>query len=153
MADACPICALIPRFTGDNPHFVAELDSGYAVLGDSQMYRGYTLFIAKRCVPELHELPTGERSRFLQDMALVAEAVFRAFSPRKLNYELLGNSVTHLHWHLFPRHADDPNPQWPVWSNPAFIDEPRDRPAIPREQLDDLRPRLRAALVDVSKRP
>ena len=54
-------------------------------------------------------------------MAQVAEAVFRAFAPRKLNYELLGNSEAHLHWHLFPRYADDPNPLWPVWNNEAFM--------------------------------
>jgi diadenosine tetraphosphate (Ap4A) HIT family hydrolase len=58
-------------------------------------------------------------------MAHVAEAVFRAFAPRKLNYELLGNSVSHLHWHIFPRYDNDPNPQWPVWNNPAFADAMR----------------------------
>lgn len=48
-------------------------------------------------------------------MSLVAEAVFNAFKPVKMNYELLGNSDSHLHWHLFPRHADDPRPRGPVW--------------------------------------
>jgi diadenosine tetraphosphate (Ap4A) HIT family hydrolase len=72
-------------------------------------------------VPELHDLEPGVRSLFLNEMALVAEAVYRAFSPRKLNYELLGNSVSHLHWHIFPRHEDDPNPQWPVWNNAEFV--------------------------------
>ena len=117
MTPGCPICERIARFTPDNRYFVAELDTGFAVLGDNQLYAGYTLFIAKRCVPELHELPAGERLRFLEEMALVAEAIFRAFSPRKLNYELLGNSVSHLHWHLFPRYADDPNPMRPIWEH------------------------------------
>ena len=39
----------------------------------------------------------------------------QAFSPHKLNYELLGNQVPHLHWHLFARSADDPNRLAPVW--------------------------------------
>lgn len=41
--------------------------------------------------------------------------VYRAFKPRKLNYELLGNTDEHLHWHLFPRHVDDPDPKKPLW--------------------------------------
>jgi diadenosine tetraphosphate (Ap4A) HIT family hydrolase len=32
-----------------------------------------------------------------------------------MNYELLGNQVPHIHWHLIPRLADDPEPRWPVW--------------------------------------
>jgi diadenosine tetraphosphate (Ap4A) HIT family hydrolase len=32
-----------------------------------------------------------------------------------LNYELLGNQVPHLHWHLFPRYRDDPEALKPVW--------------------------------------
>jgi diadenosine tetraphosphate (Ap4A) HIT family hydrolase len=47
--------------------------------------------------------------------------VFKAFAPRKLNYELLGNAAPHLHWHLFPRHADDPRPIGPVWEDAAFV--------------------------------
>jgi diadenosine tetraphosphate (Ap4A) HIT family hydrolase len=151
MSAGCEICERIARFTPENPYLIAELESGYAVLGDNQMYRGYTIFLAKRCVPELHELPSGERSRFLEEMATVAEAVFQAFSPRKLNYELLGNSVAHLHWHLIPRYADDEKSTWPIWSNPAFLDAPRVTVIEPAE-LGDLRERARAALREMQAR-
>jgi diadenosine tetraphosphate (Ap4A) HIT family hydrolase len=125
MTNDCSICRYISRLHASNPDLIAELSTGYAVLGENQLYEGYTIFVAKRCVPELHDLPAAERTTFLDEMARVAEAVFRAFSPRKLNYELLGNSVPHLHWHLFPRYAEDPNPEWPVWNNPEFLDAPR----------------------------
>lgn len=148
MSDGCEICARIARFTPDSPHLIAELDTGFAVLADNQYYRGYTIFLAKQCVPELHELSPGERSRFLEEMALVAEAVFRAFEPRKLNYELLGNSVSHLHWHLIPRYADDANPQWPVWSNQAFLVASRRTEIDPAERAS-LRDRVQRALAAV----
>jgi diadenosine tetraphosphate (Ap4A) HIT family hydrolase len=48
-------------------------------------------------------------------MALVAEAVYKAFKPKKLNYELEGNSDHHLHWHLFPRYGTDPHPETVTW--------------------------------------
>ena len=149
MTDGCEICGVIARIergpADDNPYLVAELPSGYCVLGWNQTIPGYTLFLSKTCVPELHELPRDARSRFLEDMAAVAEAVFRAFAPRKLNYELLGNSVPHLHWHIFPRYADDPNPAWPVWSNHAFVQAPRVTEIEPAV-LADRRERLRSAL-------
>lgn len=99
-----------------NPYFVAELETGYVVLGDHQFFRGYTLFLCKEHAHELHELDTDFRTKFLVEMAEVSEAVFRVFQPKKLNYELLGNGDPHLHWHLFPRHADDPQPTSPIWN-------------------------------------
>ena len=145
MAAACEVCERIARFTPDNPYLITELSTGYAVLGDNQYYRGYTIFLAKQCVPELHDLAPDVRSRFLEEMSQVAEAVFRAFKPRKLNYELLGNSVAHLHWHLFPRYADDANPQWPVWSNEAYLQTPRRTEMAPAE-LAELRERVQREL-------
>ena len=99
-------------------------------------------------MPELHDLPPDVRSRFLEEMAQVAEAVFRAFAPLKLNYELLGNSVSHLHWHLFPRYADDPNPRWPVWSNEAFLQATRRTP-IDQALLAERREAVQRALAEV----
>ena len=145
MPSDCEICRRIERMTPDDPYLVAELATGYAVLADNQHIPGYTIFLAKTCVAELHDLAPDPRRRFLEEMALVAEAVFRAFAPRKLNYELLGNSVPHLHWHLIPRYAEDPNPQWPVWSNDEFLRAPRVTPIDPA-QFTDRRTRLHREL-------
>lgn len=98
-----------------NPYFVKELKTGYVVLGDFQYYRGYTLFLSKIHANELHELDKDLRLQFLEEMGLVAEAVYKAFKPLKLNYELLGNSDPHVHWHIFPRYKNDSNPKSPVW--------------------------------------
>jgi diadenosine tetraphosphate (Ap4A) HIT family hydrolase len=50
-------------------------------------------------------------------------------APVKLNYDLLGNSVAHLHTHIVPRYADDPRPGWPF----PFPDP--DPPARPAQRL------------------
>lgn len=57
-------------------------------------------------------------------MSIVAEAVSKAFGAEKMNYELLGNGDTHLHWHLFPRVSGDienygNHGRGPVWWYPA----------------------------------
>jgi diadenosine tetraphosphate (Ap4A) HIT family hydrolase len=36
------------------------------------------------------------------------------FAPCHMNYQLLGNSVPHLHVHLVPRYLDDPAPGMPL---------------------------------------
>ena len=113
----CLICERIELIRQNkSPYFVAELKTGYVVMGDYQFFRGYTLFLCKRHANELHELPQGFRRQHLYEMSQVAEAVYRAFKPRKLNYELLGNTDAHIHWHIFPRHANDPLPKRTVWN-------------------------------------
>ncbi len=147
MSAACDPCARIERAErGENPFAVVRTATGYVNLADVQYHEGYTIFVAKRCVNELHELPAAERDLHLHEMAIIAEAVFRAFQPRKLNYELLGNGAPHLHWHLFPRHAGDLRPRGPVWEDPGFLRALEDGVEPDPEQLATLRTCLLAAL-------
>ncbi len=118
----CLICERIEMIKNDeNNFFVKELPSGYVVLGDYQYYNGYTLLLSKIHIDELHKLTPKGRSQFLEDMALTAEAVYKAFQPNKLNYELLGNSDSHMHWHIFPRYKDEPQADRPVWVIPYSV--------------------------------
>lgn len=111
----CLICGRISQIkTNKNKYFVKELKTGYVVLSDYQFYKGYTLFLSKKHVNELHKLDK-TRFSYLHEMALVAEAVYKTFNPKKLNYELLGNTNEHLHWHIIPRYKNDPKPDSPIW--------------------------------------
>jgi len=102
-----------------NPYFVAELETGYVVLGDHQHFRGYTLLLCKQHVTELIFLDKDFRIKYMEEMCLVAQAVYNVFKPEKLNYELLGNADTHLHWHIFPRVSGDTPKPGPVWRLPT----------------------------------
>jgi diadenosine tetraphosphate (Ap4A) HIT family hydrolase len=120
--DGCEICALQQRMeAGTEPWTVARLRTGYVALAPLQYYRGYVYFSHLRCVRELHDLSANERAEHLHEMAEVAHAVERAFTPRKLNLESLGNGVPHLHWHIVPRHEDDPFPNGPIWENHDYL--------------------------------
>jgi len=113
----CAVCERIELTKqGKNKYFVRELETGYVVIGDHQRFKGYSLFLCKEHATEIHFLEKDFRKKFLKEMSLVAEAVYKAFQPDKLNYELLGvGSGVHMHWHFFPRRAGDtPNPG-PVW--------------------------------------
>jgi diadenosine tetraphosphate (Ap4A) HIT family hydrolase len=139
--DLCARNATIER--GGDEHAVARLTTGYVKLIPNQYFRGSVFFQAKTCVPELHLLPTPERAEFLREMVEVASAMSRAFAPRKLNYELLGNSCPHLHWFLIPRRDADPHPRGPAWEDLNFLrllwtEQGRLNPT----ERDDLRARL-----------
>ena len=120
----CLICDRIKMIQeGKNPFFVKELETGYVVIGDNQHFKGYSLFLCKEHKTELFQLDYAIKIKFLEEMSVVAEAVFHAFGAEKMNYELLGNGDTHLHWHLFPRVSGDienygNNGKGPVWWYP-----------------------------------
>ena len=149
----CLICDRIEMIRrGENPWFVRELETGYVVIGDHQHFRGYTLFLYKKhgTISELYHLPMPERTRFLAEMTLVAEAAARAFGAEKMNYELLGMGDSHLHWHLFPRRAGDIGDcgnrgVGPVWWYPMekmYAEENR----VADPELAELRRRLNREL-------
>ena len=120
----CLICDRIEMIKNNtNKYFVKELETGYVVIGDYQHFRGYTLFLFKEHKTELFQLDNKTKMKFLEEMSLVAEAVSKAFNCEKMNYELLGNGDSHLHWHLFPRITGDiedygRNGKGPVWWYP-----------------------------------
>ena len=120
----CIICDRIKLIKeGNNPYFVKELETGYVVIGDHQHFKGYSLFLCKWHVVELFDLSPEFRSKYLEEMVIVSEAVKNAFGAEKMNYECLGNGDAHLHWHLFPRVPGDidgygNNGRGPVWCYP-----------------------------------
>jgi len=118
----CSICQRIELIkAGKNPYFILEMNTGYAVFADQQFFLGYVIFLSKQHATEIHELDRATRKKFLEEMSLVAEVVYKTFKPRKLNYELLGNVDAHLHWHIVPRHRDDPKPRQSSWKISAAI--------------------------------
>ncbi len=104
----CEICKVIESIKqGKNRYFVKELETGYVVVGTHQYFKGYSLFLSKQHKTELFHLEPSYKLKFLEEMSIVAEATYKSFPCDKMNYELLGNGDSHLHWHLFPRRTGD----------------------------------------------
>lgn len=120
-----------------------------ALLGPWQYYQGYCILIARRHVTELSQLGHAERHAYFEEMCVLARAIEAAFKPRKMNYELLGNQVPHLHWHLFPRRSDDPDMLKPVWLSleHAERDEAWRHRLQGRSQATETTARIREAVV------
>ena len=118
-ARPCGICAMVERIrAGAFPDVIAELPRSWLILGDAQFHRGYCLLLAKRHVTEPHLMPRGEAHELLDELLAVGKTLANVLSPTKLNYECLGNQEPHVHWHVFPRYADDSMRLQPVWLRP-----------------------------------
>ena len=112
----CPFCLKLAHVDSlSREELVWQFPHSIALLGPWQYYLGYCILVARRHASELNQLSESERIAYLNEMCLLAKAIEAAFHPRKLNYELLGNQVPHLHWHLFPRYEHDPDALKPVW--------------------------------------
>ena len=71
--------------------------------------------VLQRHATELFQLTPTERSRLIEEVNHVAKVLAEIYQAKKINYELLGNQLPHVHWHVIPRLADDPDPLEPVW--------------------------------------
>jgi diadenosine tetraphosphate (Ap4A) HIT family hydrolase len=109
----CAICS------GQWPHgdyWIADCGTSIAYLFDDQFFPGWTVLVLKRHATEIFQLSAEERSRLFEEISAVAQALMDVFRPIKINYELLGNQLPHIHWHVIPRLTNDPAPRDPVWT-------------------------------------
>jgi diadenosine tetraphosphate (Ap4A) HIT family hydrolase len=133
---------------------MARMRSGFAVIGDTQHLPGYSLLLTDDpSVDHLTDLPWDRRRDFLFDLSLLGEAVERACKPddlRRVNYEVLGNSIPHLHGHVHARYEWEPAERigGPVWRYPS---EERNDPAhaYSDERHGELREAITAALEEL----
>lgn len=138
---------------GENPMVLAELDAGYAVIGDVQFLPGYCVLLGKDpAAAALADMPRPERVRFLADVDLLATAVERACRAtdpafRRVNIDVLGNTDPFVHAHVWPRYDWEPAHllRRPVWLyDPANWSDPA---SAFRDQHTQLRERITAELV------
>jgi len=133
----CPACSgRWPRAD----HRVTDLGGSVAYLNEDQFFPGWTVLVFKRHASELYELSRAERAGLMEEVSEVARALATAFDAVKVNYELLGNQIPHIHWHIVPRLAGDPAPGGPAW-----LVQHAPRP-LGAAQLSDRLARLRAHL-------
>jgi diadenosine tetraphosphate (Ap4A) HIT family hydrolase len=124
--EGCPMCEQgRPEETAHGARFfTGEVADAY--LQKANIQRGYSVVIWRgRHVAEPTELSADEASQYWLEVLEAGRRIER-LEPVKLNYDVLGNSLPHLHTHVVPRYADDPRPGWPFpfpEDEPGSIDE------------------------------
>ncbi len=121
---------------GRDPTFIARMPSGWAVLGATQVLKGYCLLLPDPVVDHLNAFGGVARDAFLADAARLGDAVLAVTGAVRINYAIFGNLEPALHCHVIPRYADEPAEQrtaqpWSYdWSAAPRFDPVRDAPLI-----------------------
>ena len=120
----CPLCGVIgvPDSGWARRFCTGEFADAY--LPKTGSVPGYTVVVWNgRHVAEPTQLSPAEAAGFWADVLRAGAAVEQVVEHAKMNYQLLGNSVPHLHAHIVPRPLLDPAPHRPLrWS---YLDEGR----------------------------
>ena len=99
---ACPFCV------GAGPTgVIATLSSAHVTMSEDVHVRGYCCIILRMHATELHDVSEAEGAAFMRDVQHVARVVQRVTGAIKLNYEIHGNVVPHVHLHVIPRYPGD----------------------------------------------
>jgi diadenosine tetraphosphate (Ap4A) HIT family hydrolase len=135
--EACPIC-----LEGGPRDVLAQLSVSWVLFGEDAPMRGYTCLMFRRHAIELHDLTEPEGTSFMRDVRLVSRAVKSLTGAVKMNYEVHGNTLPHLHMHFFPRYPGDPFEHGPV------VPRSIRAPVYGTGEFAEYRTRLEALLAD-----
>ncbi|MBL8155861.1 MAG: HIT family protein [Anaerolineae bacterium] len=131
----------------DDVLWIAELGISTLFLYREQRFRGYCILsFSAWDATHLEALSEEAYLGFMQDLRTASTAIRSALSPDHMNYELLGNTNPHLHWHIVPRYKTDPR-----WGRPIWEEWPRNEFKLNRHTLEEpeyalLVEQIRAAL-------
>ena len=138
-AEACVICR-----QGTPNDILAELETSWVTVNEDAPMRGYACLVFRRHAVELHDLSEVEGAAFMRDIRRLSAAVQGVTGAVKLNYEVHGNTIPHLHMHFLPRYPHDAFEGGPI--DPKAVSQPVYAPG----DFASLRVRLLGALMDAS---
>jgi diadenosine tetraphosphate (Ap4A) HIT family hydrolase len=115
--EACPICR-----RGKPLDIVAKLEQSWVTMGETAPVRGYVCVVSQIHAVDLHDLPEAAACAFMRDARKVSMALASVTGAVKMNYEIHGNTIPHLHMHFFPRYRGDQFEGQPI--DPKLVVQP-----------------------------
>ncbi len=98
----CPICIRKQPLDA-----IATLEASWVTMQEDAPVRGYVCLVSQTHAVELHDLLEETALAFMRDVQRVSKVIASVTGAVKLNYEIHGNSIPHLHMHFFPRYVRD----------------------------------------------
>ena len=136
---ACPFCrpTIVPASFAESAHF-------RAVVNRSPILPGHALIMPKRHVQSLLSLRPDELVEFTFFSRHITERLLHIYGANAFNWaiqehESAGQTVAHLHLHIFPRHTHDlPRPgDWYPQMLQSYIMGEADSNLRPQLSLDE----------------
>ena len=115
--EACVICQ-----RGRPLDVIIELEVSWVTMGERATMRGNCCLFFRRHAVELHDVRPEEAAAFMRDVQRLSRAIQSSTGAVKMNYEVHGNTIPHLHMHFFPRYVGDPFEGAPI--NPRLVSGP-----------------------------
>jgi len=109
---------------GENPYFVARLETCWVVLSNRPLLDGHCVTYADPVVFGMNDLDEETRMRYWRDVCRVGDALIKVTGSYRINYETMCNVAQALHTHIIPRQISEPD------------DERQERPAIAYKEKD-----------------
>jgi diadenosine tetraphosphate (Ap4A) HIT family hydrolase len=125
---ACQICDAPPSSDlWSSPHW-------RVFIARDQDYLGKCIVALRRHEEDFLSLTQDERQDMWEAARSVRDSLLRCFAPDHFNYQVLGNSVRHVHMHLTPRYTAPrefggrtfTDNHWGNWPFPAEQDTPEE---------------------------
>ena len=103
----CPVCS---QKSDERPPGEGDLAtlrvSTLGAVKDTCM-KGHCCLVSKPHAVELHDLTDADAIAFMRDIQQASRALQAVTGAIKINYEIHGNTIPHLHMHLWPRQIGD----------------------------------------------
>ena len=84
--------------------YICDLRVSSLILFKEQSKPGRVIVAYKDHVSEIVDITEEERNLFFADVTQAANALHKAFAPKKVNYGAYGDTGCHLHFHLVPKY-------------------------------------------------
>lgn len=142
---SCLLCDRVELTKIDKyPYLIHEYKNSYLMLGEHQFFKGYCVLISKHHYKEMTDAPKEIQRELFEELMKAHETIEKVFSPTKMNLCSLGNVVSHVHWHLFPRYKEDDQFKDPPWLRMSEFS----KAAITEEEAREIIVKIRSRIVE-----
>lgn len=112
--EGCPVCNQTRESRPPTEGSIADLSVSRFIADRNTCLKGHSCLVLKPHVVEIYELSDEDAAAFMRDVKVASLALKNVTGAVKLNYEIHGNSIPHMHLHLWPRQMGDPFEGGPI---------------------------------------
>ncbi len=104
---SCPVCNQRPDERPSSEREISKLRVSRLIADRNTCMKGHCCMVANPHAVEIHDLTDADATAFIRDIQQTSRALQSVTGAIKINYEIHGNTIPHLHMHFWPRQIDD----------------------------------------------